>query len=763
MTKYRSERPNGFFVTGGALEPDSPCYVERDADKELFQKCKAGELCYVLTSRQMGKTSLMARTAQSLQREEQISVATVDLSQVGQDLTDEQKRTPDRWCFGVARKIQRSLDLRYELLKEWWRDYADLPAVQRLAEFITDAALSGVSGRLVIFIDEIDTTIGLPFSDDFFAAIRACYNARSTEPELRRLGFVLLGVASPSDLIADVRRTPFNIGHRIELTDFTFDEARPLAAALPGSKEERERQLRHIVYWTEGHPYMTQKLCQILAQDAGTILDDAGIDAVVERHFLDPADRNEPNLRFVRDRLTNYGRPRRDVLRLYEQIRRGETVQDMPLSPTHNALKLSGVVVTTRDGTLRTRNRIYERLFTVEWSQRAVPVDYLYITGGAIPSDSPGYIERVADEDLYRRTSASEFCYVLASRQSGKSSLMVRTAARLRHQGVGVAVVDLTQFIVPKIKEESVEHWYYGLILGIQRSLPIQRDLEAWWREHGGMTAVQRFTTFLTDVVLAHTTGAIVIFIDEIDAILGLPLSNDFFSAIRACYNARSTEPELRRLGFVLLGVASQVELIRDLRLSPFNIGYQIELTDFSFEEARPLASGLADAHEESMQQLDRVLYWTGGHPYMTQRLCAALAEAGTARRSAEEIDSIVTRTFLDPKAQYDDSNISFVRHRLTSYGSAGRDVLRLYAQIRRGESVRDEPLSSTHNALKLSGVVVTTRDGKLRLRNKVYERIFTVEWTKQAIPVKRNFYLAAIIVLLFLVAGLVAWLLLSR
>ena len=38
-----------------------------------------------------------------------------------------------------------------------------------------------------------------------------------------------LGVATPAQLIKDRRRTPFNIGHRIELTDFTPEEARPLA------------------------------------------------------------------------------------------------------------------------------------------------------------------------------------------------------------------------------------------------------------------------------------------------------------------------------------------------------------------------------------------------------------------------------------------------------------------------------------------------------------------------------------------------------
>src|SRR5207253_5749350 len=81
-------------------------------------------------------------------------------------------------------------------------------------------------GRLIVFLDEIDVVRSLPFNTDaFFAAIRECYNRRSRDPEFQRLTFCLLGVASPSDLIRDTRLTPFNIGRRIELTDFTEAEA----------------------------------------------------------------------------------------------------------------------------------------------------------------------------------------------------------------------------------------------------------------------------------------------------------------------------------------------------------------------------------------------------------------------------------------------------------------------------------------------------------------------------------------------------------
>src|SRR6185369_8328160 len=97
----------------------------------------------------------------------------------------------------------------------------------RLTSFLDEVVLARCKGPVIIFVDEIDSTISLPFTDDFFAAIRACHNARATDAAYNRLSFVLLGVASPSDLVKDATRTPFNIGHRIELADFTLKESVP--------------------------------------------------------------------------------------------------------------------------------------------------------------------------------------------------------------------------------------------------------------------------------------------------------------------------------------------------------------------------------------------------------------------------------------------------------------------------------------------------------------------------------------------------------
>ena len=158
----------------------------------MLSLCRAGTFAFVLTARQMGKSSLMVRTAEQLY-EEGIRSVIIDLTRIGKQVT------ADQWYVGLLVVIQEQLELSTEAA-EWWNRNRDQGPVQRMTRFLEEVVLKEVPGRVVVFVDEIDTTLGMGFTDDFYAAIRYLYNARASDPELARLSFVLVGVATPGDL-----------------------------------------------------------------------------------------------------------------------------------------------------------------------------------------------------------------------------------------------------------------------------------------------------------------------------------------------------------------------------------------------------------------------------------------------------------------------------------------------------------------------------------------------------------------------------------
>lgn len=352
------------------------------------------------------------------------------------------------------------------------------------------------------------------------------------------------------------------------------------------------------------------------------------------------------------------------------------------------------------------------------------------MVGGTLDRDAPSYLPRRADEDLYRALRSGNFCYVLTPRQMGKSSLMVRTAARIRAEGGIAAVLDLTEIG----QNLTVEQWYKGLLNIIGEDLGFEDDLTDVWREHRDLGPMQRWMKAVREVVLARTTGAVVIFIDEIDAVRSLPFSTDeFFAGIRELYNKRAEHEDLGRLTFCLLGVAAPSDLIRDTRTTPFNIGQRVELDDFTLADAAPLSQGLGREAWQGELLLERVLYWTGGHPYLTQRLCRAIAE-DDAVQDEDDVNRLCDELFLSPKARDRDDNLLFVRDRLLRSEVDLAGLLELYRDVRDGKRIADDETNPLITVLKLSGVV-RVMGGELWVRNRIYQSVFSRQWVAENLP----------------------------
>jgi Leucine-rich repeat (LRR) protein len=379
--------------------------------------------------------------------------------------------------------------------------------------------------------------------------------------------------------------------------------------------------------------------------------------------------------------------------------------------------------------------------------------------GGTLNPRQHLYIERREDELFFDLLMEGQYVNVLTSRQMGKSSLMVRTLRRLEDRGVRWVTIDLASELGSPY---NLNAYYLGLLGNILRQLRIDRDLKAWWVGSDTETVNQRLLRFFREVVASAIAEPVVIFLDEIDSTLRLSYTDDLFTAIRGMYNERPIVEVYRRMTFCLLGVATPNELIKNRRTTAYNVGTTLELRDFdsAVDDLSPLAAGLNSNTQLSRALLDRVLYWSGGHPYLTQKFCVDVLENRAI--DTKSVDAIVTRTFKNLDHVTTDVHfqqiLRFVSERLSDESA----TINLYAKVLKSRGVPDRT-TLAHAELKLSGLVKRDQQGKLVVRNPIYERLFDKTWIRSTRPKRalrrtRRFAIAVSVALAVSVGGGIAF-----
>lgn len=361
---------------------------------------------------------------------------------------------------------------------------------------------------------------------------------------------------------------------------------------------------------------------------------------------------------------------------------------------------------------------------------------YRYQVGGGLSPTAPSYVFRPADDRLYQALKASEFCYVFNCRQMGKTSLRNQTMQRLMDEGYRCISVDLTTIGSGGISAA----WYRAFANALHDAVAEQVNFDQWWVTHEELPPIRSLHLYFKEVLLGCLPNEqIVIFIDEIDTVLGLEFdASDFFALIRACLNLRGEDRAYNRLTFALFGVATPASLVRDPGAAPFNIGRDITLSGFEFERSQVLAEGLVGCVPNPEAVLWEILDWTGGQPFLTQKLCDLVQcweeleigelVAGEERAWVEEL----VRLCVIENWSFQDNpkHLRTIQERIFKKPHLIGRMLGVYQQILHAESV-DADGSEEQLELRLSGLVVEGF-GKLKVYNRIYQVVFDANWIEQ-------------------------------
>lgn len=330
-------------------------YIPRDADRQVENIINdMGRPGYVLVSRQMGKTNLLLNAKRRLETYDDIYVY-IDLSNPFEGLKNCFENIIDTILDTNEVKLPSISNLIFKKRSE---QQEVPPHKQHLNEL--RIILNHIKGKLVIILDEIDALTKKQYSDQIFAQIRSVYFSRVNYSELERLTYILSGVVEPNEIIKDPKISPFNIGEKIFLNDFSRKEFEQFInqAKLSIKQDVIDR----IFFWTDGNPRITWDICsevEDLCNDR--ILTTKDIDSLVHKMYLTTFDR--PPIDNIRELVKDDRELRNAIVEI--EYYKGKEISDKIKSK----LYLTGIT-NYNNNDIHIKNEVIRKSLSFDWIRK---------------------------------------------------------------------------------------------------------------------------------------------------------------------------------------------------------------------------------------------------------------------------------------------------------------------------------------------------------------------------------------------------------
>jgi hypothetical protein len=238
---------------GGAVPLHSEFYISRPADEQLLHA--VGELESVVLikgARQIGKTSLLARGLDAARK----NGARVTLTDF-QTFSSTNLESPSSVYLSLAESLVDQLELSVDPTEMWDERRG---ANVNFERFIRREVLSKIEGPLVWGLDEVDRLLVTDYATEVFGLFRAWHNSRSLDPTGPWNSLTLLiAYATEAHLfIRDPNQSPFNVGTRLVIDDFTREQVSDLNHRH-GSPLKGVEEVGRFIRLVGGHPYLVRR------------------------------------------------------------------------------------------------------------------------------------------------------------------------------------------------------------------------------------------------------------------------------------------------------------------------------------------------------------------------------------------------------------------------------------------------------------------------------------------------------------------------
>jgi len=370
ILRKKESYTNGYYQLGVSLSADAPSYVQRDADIELYQNLRQGNYCQILNARQMGKSSLRIRITHKL-KSLGYRCALVDISSVPTEQV-----TRGEWYEDFLAQLSENFsELDTPEFNNWLDKVSTLQPDRQFKYFIEKILLAKVKEHIIIFLEEVDSIRKLSFPlNDFFAQIRYFYNSRNDRPEFKRITFVFIGVTLPSDLVEDPNITPFNLGTKIRLSGLKLENTRPLIKGFEANCDRPQTVMKEILDWTGGQPFLTQRACSLVKRSKARLKAEQETESIanlLEKEMIinwQETDRGD-HLKTIQKYIIKNKISPKNLLKLYKNIWLGKEVIFTPDCRVQQELLMIGLVK-IEDNRLKIFNRIYRKIFNLNWLEK---------------------------------------------------------------------------------------------------------------------------------------------------------------------------------------------------------------------------------------------------------------------------------------------------------------------------------------------------------------------------------------------------------